>query len=197
MGVSRVRLLDIPCGDMAWMHRFLKTRDDVDYTGMDIVPELISNHSKSFKKYPWKFIHQDIVEQPLNESYDIILCRMMLQHLYTPDVLKVLKRFSDSGSRNLLTTNFYTFGDNADLPQSLWKGRVRCLNLEIPPFSLAPPKCMFRDGEEDDLNGRFHFLGLWDLPLRKIRKCSEKASFNLPRRNITIYSCTKWTYSQP
>jgi len=35
--VSRVRLLDVPCGDMAWMSRFLKTRDDIDYTGRTVV----------------------------------------------------------------------------------------------------------------------------------------------------------------
>ena len=33
LGVARVRLLDVPCGDMAWMSRFLRTRDDIDYTG--------------------------------------------------------------------------------------------------------------------------------------------------------------------
>ena len=197
MGVSRVRLLDIPCGDMAWMSRFLKTRDDIDYTGMDIVPELIGNHTESFKKYPWKFLLQDIVEKPLNESYDIILCRMMLQHLYTRDVLKVLKMFADSGSRSLLTTTLYTFENNTDLSKKPSKDRYRGLNLEIPPVSLAPPKCLFRDGEEEDINGKFHFLGLWDLPLRKIRDCSKQTSFTLPGRNVTIYSCSNWTYSQP
>src|SRR6218665_1906175 len=179
-GLSRVRLLDIPCGDMAWMHRFLKTRDDVDYTGMDIVPELIYNNKKSFKRYPWKFIHQDIVEQPLNKSYDIILCRMMLQHLYITDVLKILKRFSDSGSHYLLTTNFYTVKGNTDLSKTPSKTRFRLLNLETPPFFLAPPKCIFRDGKEDKSHDSLHFLGLWDLPLRKIRDCSVKVSFDLP-----------------
>src|SRR6218665_2663106 len=175
-GLSRVRLLDVPCGDMAWMHRFLKTRDDVDYTGIDIVPELIYNHKK---------------------SYDIILCRMMLQHLYITDVLKLLKRFSDSGSHYLLTTNFYTVKGNADLSKTPSKARFRLLNLETPPFFLAPPKCIFRDGKEDKSHDILHFLGLWDLPLRKIRDCSVKVSFDLPGGDITIYSCTNWAYSQP
>ena len=38
LGKDRIRMLDIPCGDMRWMPRFLETREDVDYTGMDIVP---------------------------------------------------------------------------------------------------------------------------------------------------------------
>ena len=182
---------------MAWMSRFLKTRDDVDYTGMDIVPELIGNHTKTFQKYPWKFRLQDIVEQPLNESYDINLCRMMLQHLYTRDVLKVLKTFSDSGSRYLLTTTFNTFTENTDLSKKLSGGRYRYLNLEIPPVSLVPPNCLFRDGEEDDPHGKLHFLGLWNLPLRKIRDCSKKVRFILPGRKVVINSCTNWAYSQP
>src|SRR6218665_710228 len=118
----------------------------------------------------------------------------MLQHIHTPDIHRILKRFSDSGSRYLLTTSFCTFENNANLPNI--SGRFRPVNLEIPPFSLAPPKCMFRDSEFDDLSDyKLHFLGLWDLPLRKIRNCNEKASFILIGANVTIYSCTKWAYS--
>jgi len=38
LGLDRIRLLDIPCGDMVWMSRFLDARDDINYTGIDIVP---------------------------------------------------------------------------------------------------------------------------------------------------------------
>jgi len=38
LGLDRISLLDIPCGDMRWMSRFLDNREDVDYTGIDIVP---------------------------------------------------------------------------------------------------------------------------------------------------------------
>ena len=37
------------------MPRFLDTRDDVDYTGMDIVPEIINTHKKKFSKKPFRF----------------------------------------------------------------------------------------------------------------------------------------------
>ena len=33
-GIEQVRLLDVPCGDLQWMSRFLQTRSDVIYTGV-------------------------------------------------------------------------------------------------------------------------------------------------------------------
>ncbi len=36
--------------------RFLVTRDDVDYTGVDIVPELIESHRVTYKQFPWTFL---------------------------------------------------------------------------------------------------------------------------------------------
>lgn len=81
-------MLDVPCGDFVWMSRFLSTRDDIDYTGMDIVEDLIEHHKKAHKNKDWKFVHGDIVDSRLTEKYDIILCRMLLQHLYSLDAKK-------------------------------------------------------------------------------------------------------------
>ena len=85
---AKVKMLDVPCGDFVWMSRFLSTRDDVDYTGMDIVKELIDRHQNAYVNKNWKFIHGDIVESDLTEKYDIILCRMLLQHLHSTDAKK-------------------------------------------------------------------------------------------------------------
>jgi len=65
LGVDRVRLLDAPCGDMQWMSRFLQTRDDVDYTGMDIVGDIIKHHRAEFSDRPWKFLNVDVVSEVL------------------------------------------------------------------------------------------------------------------------------------
>lgn len=191
-GLSRVRLLDIPCGDMAWMSRFLTTRDDIDYTGYDIVPELIARHREHFRNRRWKFYQRDIVEDAINDTFDLIFSRMMLQHLLNEDVLKILKRFSESGSRFLLTTTFPRTARNVELePNS--RGRYRFLNLGIPPISLAPPACIFRDGEEGPSDGDIHFLALWKLPLSRVRGCSNVAAFTLIDGGFTIHSCVDWT----
>ena len=86
LGTQRVRLLDVPCGDMQWMSRFLQTRTDVDYTGVDIVEKVIKHHRSKFANRPWKFMTLDIVSQPINMTdYDLIVTRMMICLLYTSD----------------------------------------------------------------------------------------------------------------
>lgn len=62
LGKERISILDIPCGDLIWMERFLMDRDDVDYTGMDIVPDLIASHRKQYSNTKWKFIDGNILK---------------------------------------------------------------------------------------------------------------------------------------
>ena len=199
LGLTRVRLLDIPCGDMAWMSRFLKTRDDVDYVGVDIVDSLIDHHRKAFTGYGWKFYRQDILEDGMvdddsGKAFDIILCRTLLQHLYFYDISQILRTFSRSGARLLLTTSWYGHDDNKDLEISNENpGRFRRLNLELPPVSLVPPMCLHRDGPPDAYEGWDHFLGLWALPLRRHRRCDAATSFTLAGTDKKIFSCVNWS----
>ena len=88
-------MLDIPCGDLTWMSRFMANRTDVKYTGMDIVPHIIKHHRRKYTtKYPhMKFINQDIAATPLRHEYDIIHTRHMTQHLATEDAIKVFDNF--------------------------------------------------------------------------------------------------------
>lgn len=193
-GVTRIRLLDVPCGDMAWMSRFLKTRDDIDYTGIDIVPDLIEHHRQAFKGYSWKFDLQDVVTSSTIETYHLILCRTLLQHLYFHDALQLLERISNSGSGFLLVTSFYRHSENVDLVIGEENpGRFRRINLELKPVALIPPRCTFRDGPPDAFEGWDHFLGLWKLPLRRVRRCKAPVAFGLLGTKEKIYSCTDWS----
>jgi len=183
-GKQRISLLDIPCGDFVWMNRFLQQRPDVYYTGMDIVPQLIQNHAKGFKNITrLTFIAQDIVEMPLTHAYDIILCRMMLQHLTQRAFMKVLSHFSNSGSHYLLTTTHA--GDKFVRVIELSGERFRHVNLEIPPAQLSPPLCITRDGPETSDN----FLALWKLPLHQVSSCTVKGTTKPPRSQFDFYSC--------
>jgi len=190
----RVRVLDVPCGDMAWMSRFLKTRDDVDYTGIDIVPALIENHRTRFRDYSWKFQHMDIIEDPIEEMYDVIVCRTLMQHLYFHDVMRLLRKFSESGSRYILMTSFYRTSANQELAiNGLNPGRFRQLNLELPPISLVPPLCVSRDGPPDTREGWDHYVGLWKLPLKQVKRCYAAKEFALHGTDKRIFSCTDWS----
>jgi len=203
-GVDRVRLLDVACGDMLWMSRFLKARDDIDYTGVDIVPDLINSHRKLFAtQSTWKFVLTDIVLGgnelfKAGSVFDLILCRQMLQHLYHGDVLRVLINLSSLASRSplpvyLLATTFNEAPTNVDLTDTS-SYRFRYLNLEAPPVSLEPPLCVAPDIPESH-----HFLGLWRLPLRRVASC--RATVPVwsvgAQSKFLFFSCVDWTLTQP
>ena len=197
LGVERVRLLDVPCGDLQWMSRFLLSRSDVDYTGVDIVADVISRHRATFRDRPtWKFVNVDVVSQPISVAdYDLIMTRMMMQHLAHGDVIRILHHFSNISNprrpvKFLLATTFSNTEVNAQLPINS-SGRFELFNLEISPFRLQPPLCLFRDGPPSSV----HFMGLWRLPLRVIAEssCSKPVAVSTPLSKSPMYSCINWT----
>ena len=162
LGKSSLSLLDLPCGDFQWMHHFLKTRNDVEYTGADIVPELIQYHQRHFADLPRvHFVQWDIVKTPLNASYDLILCRDMLQHLYRGDAMLALDHVSRSGSSYLLATTFPgTKINSEDIDREALGSRKVSYNLQEAPFSLVPPICTSYDWNVEH-------IALWSLPLHQ------------------------------
>ena len=158
LGTNRIRMLDIPCGDMAWMPVFLSERNDVDYTGMDIVPALIDNHQHYFRhNTSMRFITQDIAHTPLQHSYDVIFSRQMTQHLTTADTMSVLRHFNQSGSHFLLATTVPTWSANVEV-NITQEWRYRYQNLMIPPYGLDSPVCMLPESQGRDV------MALWTLP---------------------------------
>ena len=139
--------------------------------------------------FGWKFIQSDVVQNGINGTYDIIISRAMLQHLYSSDAIRVLAAFSNSGSGYLLTTTFSTNEQNVELSTKK-TNRYRKLNLEIEPVSLSTPLCIQRDGPPD----RFcSYVGLWRLPLKRVNQCGKPKSFQVEGTGVTFYSCAPWT----
>jgi len=198
LGVDRIRLLDVPCGDLQWMGRFLQTRTDVEYTGMDIVGEVIDHHRKTFSDRPWKFLNVDVVSEPINvDDYDLIMTRMMMQHLAHDDVIRILHKFSNV-TRPLHRPVFLlatTFSNTAVNKKVNVDAKTRCelLNLEVEPFRLTTPLCLFRDGPPYSV----HFMGLWRLPLKVIAEssCRRPVAVSTPLSKSLMYSCMNWTLS--
>ena len=156
---SSIKILDLPCGDLQYMSHFLRTRTDIDYTGADIVPDLIAKHNENYKgRKHIHFENIDVVKDKLNNSYDIIICRMMLQHLLHEDVSRALYHFSSSNSTFLAAT---TFSDNKVNQQVVLGGaRYRHLNLEKAPVNLSPPVCTYKEPIITE-----HRMAIWKLPL--------------------------------
>ena len=152
----RVRsLLDLPCGDFYWM----RTVDlgEVDYVGVDVVPELIETNRRSFGGPRRRFELCDATRDPLPAA-DLVLCRDLLIHLSLADIRRLLERVAASGARLLLVSHFTECSENTDIVS----GDYHPVNLCLAPFRLPPPLEVLP--EESTLAGgrlRDRALALW------------------------------------
>lgn len=123
-------VLDAPCGDLNWIKK--TDLSGIDYTGVDIVPEIIENNKKNYG-YIGRFHCFDIASDKL-PCADLILCRDCLVHLTFSQALKAVKNMKKSGAKYFLTTSFISREKNEKLV-----GEWRVLNLEKSPFNFGPP----------------------------------------------------------
>jgi SAM-dependent methyltransferase len=146
-------MLDIPCGDFNWM----KTVElgNVKYTGLDIVPEIISKNNEQFASPLRSFVVADLVKSQL-EKVDLIFCRDCFVHLSYQDIMDALQNIKRSNSKFLLTTTF-TEHDNFNIVTGNW----RPVNLQKKPFILVSPIEIFSEGEEGD--NRDKAMALWKI----------------------------------
>lgn len=128
---SVASVLDIPCGDFHWM-QYVEL--NVDYTGADVVPELVTENQKRYGGSRRRFVVLDATRDPL-PSVDLIHCRDLLIHLSTRDCWAALANFVSSGSRLLLTSHFESRSTNPEIVS----GDFRPINLCRPPFHLPRP----------------------------------------------------------
>ncbi len=153
-------LLDAPCGDFYWMKEVDLT--DVDYIGVDIVPDIIAVDVERYSGPRRRFLLGDLVDGSLPQA-DLILCRDCLVHLPYHETRKALENFKRSGATWLLTTTFTGPRENHDIVLGDW----RAINLEHPPYSFPKPVeviCEESDEVDEEL-GAFpdKSLGLWRL----------------------------------
>ena len=152
-------VLDAPCGDWFWMqHADLA---DINYTGVDIVPQLIEENRRKFGSENRRFECANLTEDAL-PAVDLIFSRDCLVHLSLEDACRIIRNFKRSGSRYLLTTTFPDRGSNNDLvgKDSFW----RPLNLQKPPFFFPEPIRLINEHCTEE-RGRYRdkSLGLWLL----------------------------------
>ena len=157
-------LLDAPCGDASWIG---KACINVDYIGVDIVPELI----EAARAGTWpdraerRFMVADITADNLPRA-DAVLCRDCLVHLSFENIARAVENFRRSGATWLITTTFSDWSTNADVEDGDW----RALNFVRPPFSWPMPHLLLDEGCDEAEGGyRDKSLGIWrlrDIPLR-------------------------------
>ena len=151
-------LLDAPCGDAGWIGR---TKLDLDYTGIDIVPSLIADNSERAARgeLHGRFRLADITRDALPPA-DLILCRDCLVHLSFANIARAVENFRNSGATWLIATTFPEWQANADCEDGDW----RALNFERPPFNWGPPRGLLNENCEEAGGGwRDKSLGVWRL----------------------------------
>lgn len=126
---------DAGAGDLFWMHGM---RWSVNYFPFDLIPR-----HESIGKL-------DITTESLPHC-DLILCRMVLNHLDEERILMALARFRSSG-KYLAATQF----NSEDLPKR--SPQFTRLDLRKPPYSLGEPLVSTHDGHEEVCS-----LALWKL----------------------------------
>jgi SAM-dependent methyltransferase len=151
-------VLDIPCGDFVWMqHVDLR---GIDYTGADVIEELIVRHQQTHSGPQKHFTVLDLVTADLPQV-DLVFCRDCLVHLSNRLARRALANIKRSRSRYLLTT---TFPDRDSNPRIV-TGNWRSINLCAAPFNLPPPLRVLTEGYPEPYSDKS--LGLWkvsDIP---------------------------------
>ena len=134
-------LLDLPCGDFAWMDRLDLKLDR--YIGADIVGEIVERNTALFATTDGrvKFCKLNLLSDTLPAA-DAILCRDCFVHLSFANIGKALANIGKSDLRWLIATTFTEHRDNQDAANGDW----RLLNMEAVPFGLPPASMILNEG---------------------------------------------------
>jgi hypothetical protein len=151
------KLLDVPCGDFYWLKEVELGLDE--YTGGDIVQELIEENQKTYNGPGRKFMVLDVIEDKI-PRVDLVFCRDCLVHFSFRDISSALDSIKKSSSTYFLTTTFRGRDENEDI----YTGQWRPLNLQQPPFNFPEPLNLINENCTLG-NGLFadKCLGLWKL----------------------------------
>jgi hypothetical protein len=149
--------LDAPCGDWNWM-QFVDLAD-VDYVGVDVVPDVIASNRERFARPGVRFMLADLTKDPL-PCADLVLCRDCWVHLSFKDIAAVLENFRRSGTTWLLVSNSPHIKKNSNQITGL---RWRYLNLHEAPFHF-PKAAESRKDHYPDVPFEITLWRIADLP---------------------------------
>lgn len=150
-------LIDLPCGDYNWMQHLAYDFDQ--YTGVDIVEDIISVNQNKFGNKTRNFKVQDCLNDDIEQA-DILMCRDLLIHFSNADVKKFLANIKRAPITYLLTTHFID-EKNIDIATGQW----RPINLTAAPFNLPAPIDMIVE-KTKMFNGKYannKVMALWRI----------------------------------
>lgn len=158
-------IVDAPCGDLTWMRELFPVfaARGVRYVGIDIARSQVARLQAEFRgQTHLTFRTVDIVTQPTPRA-ELIFSRQALQHLNAEEALRVLHRWSRSGSRFLLQTQYSLRGVADENFNRLSGGDWARHDFTRPPYNLTAPLRTWPDSDDDAHSTES--LALWRLPL--------------------------------
>ncbi len=128
------KILDAPCGDCAWIKNIFG--NDLEYTGIDIVEDLIRENKFKFKSYKnVNFYCEDLNRFNNYEKYDFVLLRDFFIHLPLKNILEILKKLENSNCKFFAFNNYESIENNKDISF----GQHRKINVFKEPFNFNKP----------------------------------------------------------
>jgi SAM-dependent methyltransferase len=152
-------VVDLGCGD--WTSTRLIDWSDIDYLGLDVVPEVIQGNCRQYGRPGVRFDVADLAGEDELPPADLAICKEVLQHLPNADVLRVLGKL---GSFKMALLVNDRQGSYECTWRNLWRGRpfdgtngdvepggYRPLQLLEDPFNLnAEVVLRYRCGFNED-----------------------------------------------
>ncbi len=149
-------VLDIPCGDWKWMSTM--NFGDIDYTGCDVVKEMIDNNSKLYAKSNIKFRVLSLIDDRLPNA-DLIIIRDLLVHLDTKDILKCIGNIRKYNFKYIAITNYPILKNQHN--DKILGDKWRPLNLCLEPFKLCSPDYNLNDTSDVQNHDKDKYLSVW------------------------------------
>jgi hypothetical protein len=128
-------IVDAPCGDFYWMNNVI-ANENIKYTGIDIVEELILKNISLYSNKKIKFKRLDITKNTCPPC-DLLICRDFLFHLNYNDINNFFKNLSKAKIKYFLTSSHSTPNSNKFLKnKNISSGDFRKINLFNKPFNF-------------------------------------------------------------
>jgi len=151
-------VLDIGCGDFAIMSKILE-KVDVQYTGVDVVAELIEHHQRHYANEKTRFVKLNAITDPLPDA-ELVTVRQVFQHLSNDQILKILGKLSKF--RYVIISEHILLGDfvipNLDkIPGPHIRTRVfSSVIIDAPPFNVKDAKVLFEHRLDEKVKSKLY-----------------------------------------
>jgi hypothetical protein len=114
----------------------------VEYTGIDIVEDIVCENAAKYGTERIHFRHGDLCRDRLPKA-DLVISRDCFIHLSYEGTLRALDNLRASGSTYLLASTYPGVTTNEDIVTGRW----RFINLALPPYGLPKPELKIAEDE--------------------------------------------------